>query len=310
MYTDEISWDDTHHTISEMVKARLAKIRHQCPPDWPSKDELGAFVQRCRGLPAVAEIRVREVKILARGLPLEEAFERVKEDAATSKDLNDDYLRILQRAYLYMPSDVRDRYRKVVGTIIAAVRDLSVGTISKILDISEERTRAVLDPIGSILDVPADNSDGPHFYHATAKEFLTGPPQGDENDQEFFFSDVKGTFLAQPLLKILNCNLKRNMANTPNSTPLGVGEPAYLYGEKLGHIAYAAKYWHYHLDLLTASEGLWAELRLFLTAKLLFWMEVHTTWRWTLQTLLEQEKVSDTFYFTEAITSLIPMSAM
>ena len=190
-----------------------------------------------------------------------------------SKDLNDDYLRILRRAYFGVPPYVLSTYREVVGAIIVAREPLSVGTISKILSIPEGDVLAILDPIGSIINAPTLGDDPVHFYHATAKEFVTGPPQGDENDREFFFNDAKGAFLALPLLKILNRNLKRNMANTADSIPLGEGRPANLTRISK-HIAYAAKHWPMHLDLSSAAEELWGELRSFFTTKFLFWLEL------------------------------------
>ena len=272
VHTDMIRKDDTNHTIKEMLRDGLAKIGRSRHADWaPSEGDLHAFVGTCRQLPVLAEIRIREVRILARSLPFQRAFHCVKEDAAMSKDLDDDYLRILRRAYSGVPHYVLSTYREVVGTIIAACKPLGVGTISKILGISEEDVLAVLDPIGSIINAPANKPV--HFYHATAKEFLTGPPQGDENDREFFFNDTKGAFLALPLLKILNHNLKRNMANTADSVPLGEGTTIDL--ETISkHIAYAAQHWSTHLDPSSASEELWGELRSFLTTKLLFWLEL------------------------------------
>ena len=308
--TDKIREDDTDHTIREMVKAGLATIHPRHPPDWPPEDDLRTFVQTCRQLPVLAVIRVREVKILAKGLTLQEAFEEVKKDGALSKDLNDDYLRILRRAYRGVRPRVLDRYREVVGTVIAAQTPLGVAVISKILGISDERIRAALDPISPILNVPTSDSNPIHFYHATAKEFLIGPPHGDENDREFFFSDVKGVFLALPLLKILNCNLKRNIANTPNLTPFGEGGDTDDGSNLEQYVVYAAKHWQVHLDLSLASEELWVELRLFLTTKLLFWMEFLETRASGLQTLLEQEQASGILYFPEPSASLIQMSAM
>ena len=274
VYTDMISNDDTDHTIREMVRDGLAEIGRSRHADWaPSEGDLRAFAGTCRQLPVLAEIRIREVRFLARSLTFQRAFQCVKENGAMSKDLNDDYLRILRRAYFGVPPYVLSTYREVVGAIIVACEPLSVGTISKILSISEGDVLAILDPIGSIINAPTLGNDPVHFYHATAKEFLTGPPQGDENNREFFFNDAKGAFLAFPLLKILNHNLKRNMANTADSIPLGEGRPINL--ETIPeHIAYAARYWSTHLDLSSASEELWGELHSFLTTKLLFWFEL------------------------------------
>ena len=162
-------------------------------------------------------------------------------------------------------------YHEVVGTIIVAHAPLSARTISEILDTSEEDVLAVLDPIRSIINAPVNKPV--HFYHATAKEFLTGPPQGNDNDREFLFNDAKGAFLALPLLKVLNHNLERNMANIVDS--ITFGERTLIDVETLPkHILYAAKHWSKHLDLSSASEELWGELRLFLTTKLLFWLEL------------------------------------
>ena len=274
MYTDKISKDDTDHTITGMVRDGLGEIGRSRHADWaPSEGDLHAFAGTCRQLPVLAEIRIREVRILARSLTFQRAFRRVKEDAAVSKDLNDDYLRILQRAYSGAPRHVLSTYREVVGTVIVAHEPLSARTISEILGTSEGDVLAVLDPIGSIINAPTSGDDPVHFYHATAKEFLTGPPQGDNNDREFFFNDTKGAFLALPLLKVLNRNLKRNMADAANSIPLGEGRPIDL-DTLPKHILYAAKHWSKHLHLSPASEELWGELRSFLTTKLLFWLEL------------------------------------
>ena len=274
VYTDKISEDDTDHTIGEMVREGLAEIGRSRRADWgPSAGDLHTFVGTCRQLPVLAEIRIREVGILARSLTFQQAFHCVKEDAAMSKDLNDDYLRILRRAHFGVSPYMLSTYREVVGTIIVAREPLSARTISEILGISEGDVLAVLDPIGSIINAPTLGDDPVHFYHATAKEFLTGPPQGDENDREFFFKDTKGVFLALPLLKVLNHNLKQNMANTADSIPLGEGRPIDLKTISK-YITYAARYWSMHLDLSSASEELWGELRLFLTTKLLFWLEL------------------------------------
>jgi hypothetical protein len=310
VYTDKIAENDTDHTIDEMVQDGVAKIHQPRRSDWaPSEGELLAFVRTCRRLPVLAEIRIRQVRSLARTLTLQRAFHRVKDDAAVPTDLNGEYLRILRRAYSDAPPDVLLTYRDVVGAVIAARKPLSVGTISKILDISKDDILAALDPISSIIDVPASGDDPVHFYHASAREFLAGPPQGDKDDRGCFISDVKGAFLSLPLLKTLNYknNLRRNMANTKTeisliNTPLSHlahladlirgNKLKHVLAETAKHIVYAAEHWLNHLDLSSASEELWGELRLFLTTKLLFWIELLEEPLPALQAVLREEKVS------------------
>ena len=128
VYTDMISEDDTGHTIGEMVRDGLAEIGRSRHADWaPSESDLTAFVGTCRQLPVLAEIQIREVRILTRSLTFQRAFQCVKEDAAMSKDLNDDYLRILRRAYSGVHRYVLSTYREVVGTIIVAHKPWVLG---------------------------------------------------------------------------------------------------------------------------------------------------------------------------------------
>ena len=51
------------------------------------------------------------------------------------------------------------------------------------------------------------------------------------------------------------------------------------------HIMYAIQHWSTHLDLSSASEELWGELRLFLTTKLLFFLELSVP-KWSGRILL------------------------
>lgn len=305
VYTDKIMKNDTDHTIGEMVKVGLGNIPQSHHLDWtPSKGELHAFIKTCRQLPLLAEIRIREVKSLARTHTLQRAFHRVRDDAAVPTDLNGEYLRILRRAYLGTHPDVLRTYRDAIGTVIAAHEPLSVATISDILNISRGDIIAALDPVCSIIYAPASSDDPVHFYHATMKEFLAGSPQGDKGDHAFFISDVKGAFLALPLLKVLNYkgNLNRNMTNTKtkillSNRPTSFSGPSLpdiggLLSEKPRHVAYAVMHWSTHLDLSSASKELFGELRLFLTTKLLFWIELLVNPVSPLQAVLEQEKVS------------------
>ena len=320
--TDGIDTCDTNHTIVLMVKRGLAAIRQPHDSEWaPSNDDLYAFARTCRQLPVLAETRVREVRILASsGHTLQDAFCIVKEGAALSKDLNDDYLCILRRAYrqggvahsasLFSTTTrqtsvsnigssispyVIHTYRQVVGMVIAAKEPLSVQTMSKILAIPEEKIRATLDPIGAIVNVPSSRHSPIYFYHASAKEYLTGPPYGDENDRDFFFSDMKGTFLALPLLKTLTCRGDSDPSAADHQSAIAVADWRDNPLDDTGpDVAYAARYWSSHLDLSSASEELWGELVLFLTTKLLLWMGLcgRVLSRRVLEIVLPQIKVT------------------
>jgi hypothetical protein len=86
--------------------------------------------------------------------------------------------------------------------IVAACEPLSVSSLSKLLKLSEDEVHAILEPISCIIDHPLRSTKDVKFYHATAKEFITGSPIGNENDQVFFITDVEGYSLGLPLLQL------------------------------------------------------------------------------------------------------------
>ncbi|KAF8338805.1 uncharacterized protein EI90DRAFT_3039233, partial [Cantharellus anzutake] len=191
----------------------------------PSTDNLDAFASACRGLPVMASIRIREVQFQTQsGSDLESEFEYFLNLQAAPQDLNQEYLRIMRRAFRPRLSRIRPHieknYREVVGILVAAKEPLSVYSMSHLLGIADGKIHAILDPLSSIISVPP-NSAEVKFYHATAKEFITGVPIGDDEDKGFFIDDPKGYFLGLRLLRFVNNTIQRNEIGLPTELPLG-----------------------------------------------------------------------------------------
>ncbi|KAF8338808.1 uncharacterized protein EI90DRAFT_3039244, partial [Cantharellus anzutake] len=191
----------------------------------PSTNDLDVFTSACRGLPVMASIRIREVQFQTQsGSDLESEFEYFLNLQAAPQDLNQEYLRIMRRAFRPRLSRIRPHieknYREVVGMIIAAQEPLSVHSMSHLLGIAEGKIHAILNPISSIIDVPPNNAKV-KFYHATATEFITGVPIGDDEDKGFFIDDPKGYFLGLRFLRFVNNTIHRNEIGLPTELPLG-----------------------------------------------------------------------------------------
>ena len=182
----------------------------------PSQDDMESFADRCGGLFIVARIRVREVENARRMFaePSIDVFRRILDDEAGSvKDLDQEYLRIFSHAYLRdsVHEDTRERFRRVMSTVLAMDKPLSAYGISQLLDEGEARVEAVLDPISSVLDIPPAKDQPVQFYHATTREFLQRRKFWEDHPEEgklLFFPDVKG-FLAPYCLDVLRKNLPR-----------------------------------------------------------------------------------------------------
>ncbi|KAF8338800.1 uncharacterized protein EI90DRAFT_2416277 [Cantharellus anzutake] len=220
---DEVDSDETFDTIRQMVKDGLKGCMGES--QWePSTNDLDAFTSACRGLPVMASIRIREVQFQTQsGSDLESEFEYFLNLQAAPQDLNQEYLRIMRRAFRPRLSRIRPHieknYREVVGILVAAPVPLSVHGMSHLLGIAEGKIHAILDPLSSIISIPPNNAEV-KFYHATAKEFITGVPIGHDEDKVFFIDDSKG-YLGLRLLRFVNNVIQRNEIGLPTELPLG-----------------------------------------------------------------------------------------
>ncbi|KAF8334949.1 uncharacterized protein EI90DRAFT_380394 [Cantharellus anzutake] len=220
---DKIEYDENFRTVHRIVKEGLRDVMRKS--SWkPTEWELNAFSRCCRGLPVMASIRIRDVcRQARRGRTLQSAFQGLLSVTDTPIDLNQEYLRILRQAYVVdsvgIPSGVSEMYRLVVTAILTASGLRNVSSMSQMLGISEDDIHATLEPISSIINLPSENAKDITFYHATASEFITGKPIGDEKDEVFFIDDVNGYLLGLPLLRYFNDCCERNEFGIPTDLP-------------------------------------------------------------------------------------------
>ncbi|KAF8334939.1 uncharacterized protein EI90DRAFT_378724 [Cantharellus anzutake] len=224
---DKIEYDEDFHTICCIVEDGLRDVIRKS--SWkPTEWELNDFAWACRGLPVMASIRVRDVcQRTRRGRTLQSAFQGLRSVTGTPTDLNQEYLRILRQAYVVdsagIPPDISKMYRLVVTAILTTYGLRDVSSMSQMFGFSEDEIRATLEPISSIINLPLDNAEDITFYHATAREFITGKPIGDEKDKVFFIDDVNGYLLGLPLLRYFNNCCEQNVFGIPTD-PRSLGE--------------------------------------------------------------------------------------
>ncbi|KAF8316979.1 uncharacterized protein EI90DRAFT_3085547 [Cantharellus anzutake] len=272
---------DTFHTIRCMVGEGFSDFIKDS--GWkPSDEDLDVFARGCRGLPIMASTRIREVQSQIRyyGSSLKTEFAYFRNLNEVPMDLKSEYLRIMRRAYMRNSSSIREQvaknYREVVGILVAASwSNLGTDDISQLLGIDEYEVRLTLSPISSIVDLPSDNKQTVKFYHATAKEFITGDPIGKKKDKVFFIHDDKGYSIGLRLLRFVNDVIQKNEFGIPTELPLGDRKKWELFQSKqkprvvenvLGHL-----FSHLDPSLLFAQESneLQGEFKQFLTRNFL-----------------------------------------
>jgi hypothetical protein len=128
---------------------------------------------------------------------------------------------------------VAKNYREVVGILVAASwSDLGTDDISQLLGIAEDEVCSILKPISSIVDLCSDNEQTVKFYHATAKEFITGDPIGEKQNEVFFIRDVNGYSIGLRLLRFVNDVIQKNEFGIPTELPLGDRKKWQLFQSK------------------------------------------------------------------------------
>jgi len=196
-----------HPALDRLLEPRVKTTQH----------DMESFADRCGGLFIVARTRVREVENARRMFaePSIDVFRRMLDDVAGSvKYLDQEYLRIFSHAYLRdsVHEDTKERFRRVMITVLAMRQPLSAYGISQLLDEGEARVEAVLDPVSSVLDIPPAKDQPVQFYHATTGEFLQRHNFWENHPEEaklLFFPDVRGGFVAPYCLDMLRKNLPR-----------------------------------------------------------------------------------------------------
>ncbi|KAF8328592.1 uncharacterized protein EI90DRAFT_3064735 [Cantharellus anzutake] len=115
---------------------------------------------------------------------------------------------------------------------------------------TEDKVWKSLEPISSLLNLPLDNTETIDFYHATAREFITGNPV--VTDKAFFIDDAEGYFIGFRLLALVNDIIDWNLYGIPTETSSGGVNKWKNFQEQLrnlpGHVKYALRHLFDHLD--------------------------------------------------------------
>lgn len=209
------------------------------------------------------------------GHPPEERLMEVLSTGASDNHLDSLYLTVLHRA-ITTDKILMNRFRRVLGTILLAMRPLELKSIyelcSDLAGCTLAAVEAILKPLGSLLSgVGQDSPLRP--LHASLKEFLTDPQRSGE-----FFVDLleqKKPF-ALACLRIMNANLQFNICKL---------ETSYLLNEEIPdlpsritehippYLSYACLFFAHHIRATTYDNDIMHEIREFMYNRFLYWLE-------------------------------------
>lgn len=174
-------------------------------------------------------------------------------------------------------------FRQVVGVIVMLENPLSIVSLSKFINLPESTIRTRLDPLHSVLNVPAHDRNLPvRLFHLSFRDFLL---DHGSRDTMPFSIDIPQTHLniAVNCVRLNQQHLRKNICQLSDE-----GTPRVKIGSSAinRHIPpeaqYACRYWTHHLahfmemtssDCRTGGAELMSDVSSFLQSHSLHWVE-------------------------------------
>ncbi|KAH7922058.1 WD40 repeat-like protein [Leucogyrophana mollusca] len=184
------------------------------------------------------------------------------------------YHDILAQLFDVGDDGLRNRFRSVMGTLLASMEPLSISTLRSLHQENEhsQDVELILRPMGSLLTGVSHESIPVHALHSSFRDFLTDPRSGP------FFVAVTHhhRHLALACLRLMKANLRFNIcdletSHVPNRDIPGL--PARVQTAISAPLAYSCRFWPDHVLLSAVEVELLNEVCDFFRDRLLFWLE-------------------------------------
>ena len=266
------------HELSELAQ------RHRLE-GWPDDEHVNLLCQRAAGLFVYA---VATVKFLNSNthLPERRLDTIINSPSCTTPEgktrfkhgttLDSLYTSILETAFSEEEPEVDPNVRSTIGAVVLLVNPLPPSGIAELIGLTPREVTQFLTLVQSLFALD-DNLNHPvKPFHKSFPDFITDPSRC--LDRRFYISPGNLHLeLAMNCLRVMNEGLKQNLLSLPDyALNSEIEDLRTRIKARVGiALQYASQSWHHHL---TAARGdvtdIVSRLRVFLTEKLLAWLEV------------------------------------
>lgn len=256
------------HDIRLFLENRLSTIsKNRVIKDWPGNETMEKLVKMSSPLFIFAATICRFVEEDYE-VP-EDRLEAVLQYPAliSSSQMERIYLPVLNHRVSASSGLMKD-FQDIVGVIILLAVLLSVKTLSRLIDMSERKTRVRLDAFHSVLNIPEDFDTPIRILHLSFREFLVNTESAFHVDE----SETQRKILSR-CLSIMNSKLKHNICGLSSYGTQRMEIDSQIITEHLPQdLQYSCCYWAYHLE---QSKDNFAEEEVlaFLKKNFLHWLE-------------------------------------
>ncbi|KAH7337943.1 WD40-repeat-containing domain protein [Rhizoctonia solani] len=192
-----------------------------------------------------------------------------------NKEIDNLYTLILQAAFnnLDLEDEEREDIRLVLNTVLCAREPLTIDALARLLKLGVQRVSSALQPLWSVLHICEDSSLVTSF-HASFPDYMFDSTRSKE-----YFCDATTChqLLAHLCFDCINraplfniCGLESSFVSDSMLTDLETHAQNVIQGE----LFYASQHWATHLNDSGDSSELLGRLQVFVSTRLLMWMEV------------------------------------
>jgi hypothetical protein len=273
-----------NHDISICLRYNLNLIAsaRSLGAGWPGEPIIERLVNKASGLfiwAATACRFIREGKRFAT-----KRLDMILESSSTTinmpeKHLNEIYLTVLRHSISpdYTAEEAEElRYmlKSLLGSIVTLFSPLSIQSLCKLVNTSQQEVNQTLDDLHAILDIPKDQTCLLRLHHPSFREFLLNKKRcGDSN----FQVDEKQAHqtLADNCIRLMSNSLKQDICRQEAPGTL-VADVKYSQIEQClpPEVKYACLYWIQHLQKSGTQLSDNDQVHQFLQVHLLHWLEV------------------------------------
>jgi WD40 repeat protein len=272
---ETIDEQSTRNDITLFIRSQLSGIT-SLDRRWPGGAWCRHLVDKSEGLfqwASTACLFVNEKE--KSGWTPSERFDMLLFSAPQSNNLDSLYSEILKRIFQIDEAIPMDRFKGILGTILAAKEPLPISALRELcLEYDPAVVELIIRPLGSLLSGVSQQSAPVRPLHTSFRDFLT-----NEDRSGPFYVDISSHNgnLALASLRVMKglcfniCQLETSHVYNSNVS----AEVASRIERTIStQLSYSCRFWADHLQAMAFEADILDEIKEFMHKRLLYWLEV------------------------------------
>jgi len=271
---DGINIKSTNHDISLFIQSQLSG-ETSLSRRWPDRAWCMPLVEKSEGLFQWASTACRFINGKEKsGWTPSERLHMLLSSAPQSNNLDSLYSEILNRTFQIDETTPMDRFKKILGTILAAREPLSISALRELcFEYDPDVVELIIRPLGSLLSGVTHQSAPVRPLHTSFRDFLTNKDRSGPFCVNLSLQNRSLTLASLRVMKGLCFNICQletsHLRNNDVHDLVSRVERAIPT-----HLSYSCRFWADHLQATAFEPDILDEVKEFMHKRLLYWLEV------------------------------------